>query len=163
MACICGLKPSTEECCGRFLKGEARPETAEALMRSRYTAYVNADIDYIMGTHDPTTVHTQERSYAEKWAKEAAWDGLEIVSTEKGGLTDTEGVVEFKARYRINNQPAVHHERSSFRKDGDTWYYVDGDLVKTQTVRREHPKVGRNDPCPCGSGAKYKKCCGKAA
>lgn len=161
MACICGLEPSTDECCGRFLKGEGRPETAEALMRSRYVAYVNEDIDYIMNSHDPKTVHTQERSYAAKWANEATWDGLEIVATENGGLTDVEGVVEFKARYRIDNQPAIHHERSIFRKDGDIWYYVDGELVKPQTVRREQPKVGRNDPCSCGSGVKYKKCCGK--
>jgi SEC-C motif domain protein len=163
MACNCGLGPSLDECCGRFLKGDAKPETAEALMRSRYTAYALEDIDYIFNTHDPTTVHTQDRTYAAKWAKDASWDGLEIVATEKGGVADTEGVVEFKARYRIGNQPALHHERSTFRKDGDQWYYIDGEMVKPKTMVREQPKVGRNDPCLCGSGNKYKKCCGKAS
>ena len=163
MACECGLGPSTDECCGRFLSGEAHPETAEALMRSRYTAYTKQNIDYVFGTHDPQTASNQDKTYAEKWARDAKWDGLEIVSTEKGGPEDTEGVVEFKAKYRIDHQPAVHHERSRFRKEDGRWYYVDGELVKAQTMKREQPKVGRNDPCPCGSGSKYKKCCGAAA
>lgn len=160
MPCECGLGPTTETCCGRFLSGEAKPETAEMLMRSRYTAYAHQDIDYVMKTHDPDTLKKEGRAYAAKWARDATFEGLEIVATENGGVDDTEGMVEFKARYRIDNQAAVHHERSKFRKDGDQWYYVDGDLVKTKTVKREQPKVGRNESCPCGSGAKYKKCCG---
>jgi SEC-C motif-containing protein len=162
MACECGLGPSTEECCGRFLSGEAHPETAEQLMRSRYAAYARNNIDYVFETHDPKTVTSQDKTYAEKWARDAEWDGLEIVSTEKGGREDDEGVVEFKARYSMNRQPALHHERSTFRKEDGRWYYVNGEMVKTGTVRREQPKVGRNDPCLCGSGKKYKKCCGAA-
>lgn len=162
MSCECGLGPTTEGCCGRFLSGEGKPQTAEELMRSRYTAYVRSDVDYIMKTHDPSTVHTQDRNSVAKWARESSWDGLEIVACENGTATDTEGVVEFRARYHIGNQAAVHHERSTFRKDDDQWYYVDGELIKAKTVVREQPKIGRNEPCPCGSGTKYKKCCGAA-
>src|SRR5205814_1717893 len=98
MPCECGLGPSTEECCGRFLSDEAKPETAEALMRSRYTAYARQDIDYVIRTHDPKTVKDTDKSYAAKWAKDATWDDLEIVETDQGGPEDEEGVVEFKAR-----------------------------------------------------------------
>lgn len=162
MACECGLGPSTEECCGRFLSGETKPETAEQLMRSRYSAYVRQNIDYIMSTHDPETAETQERSNVAKWARDARWDGLEIVETEAGSAEDETGVVEFKARYRIDNYPVVHHERSNFRKIDGAWHYVDGEMIKVKTVVREQPKIGRNDPCPCGSEKKYKKCCGAA-
>jgi SEC-C motif-containing protein len=55
----------------------------------------------------------------------------------------------------------AHTERSRFVKESDRWYYVDGLLPTPVTYRREEEKVGRNDPCPCGSGKKYKKCCGK--
>ena len=48
-----------------------------------------------------------------------------------------------------------------FRKEGDEWFYVEGNVYAKQPVRRETPKIGRNDPCPCGSGKKYKKCCCK--
>ena len=54
----------------------------------------------------------------------------------------------------------VHHELAEFRKSGDTWYFFDGKMVGPGQFTRETPKVGRNDPCPCGSGRKFKKCCG---
>ena len=81
-----------------------------------------------------------------------------ILKTEKGQETDTEGTVEFIANYILEGKEQRHHELSEFRKDKDFWYFVDGKTIQS-TVRRTEPKIGRNDPCPCGSGKKFKKCC----
>ncbi len=130
-------------------------------MRSRYTAYAIQNIDYLAATHDPETIENMDREDTEKWAQEAEWEGLEIIETEAGGPEDDEGVVEFVARYSSQGQSVAHHERSTFRRIDGKWFYVDGEMVKPKPVRRETPKVGRNEPCPCGSGKKYKKCCGR--
>ena len=71
------------------------------------------------------------------------------------------GKVEFRATYRRDGERMVHHEIAEFRKAGDIWYFTDGKLVGPGQYTRETPKVGRNEPCPCGSGKKYKKCCGR--
>jgi len=68
--------------------------------------------------------------------------------------------VEFEASYEMDRLKDLHHERARFKKNGDKWFYLDGSIVP-KTVVRTGPKVGRNDPCPCGSGKKYKHCCGK--
>jgi SEC-C motif-containing protein len=70
-------------------------------------------------------------------------------------------VVEFRAMYTANGEFCNHHEVSRFVKEPDGWKFADGELVGETPIVREEPKVGRNDPCPCGSGKKYKKCCGK--
>jgi len=130
-------------------------------MRSRYTAYATEQIDYILSSHDPDTVKDVDRKSSEEWAKEADWQGLEVLATEAGGPEDDNGMVEFVARYRIGDNEYAHHERATFRRVDGEWKFVDGEMVKAKPVVRETPKVGRNEPCPCGSGKKYKKCCGK--
>lgn len=163
--CPCGLNKSYPECCGLFISGKELPPTAEALMRSRYSAYVKHEIDYIESTHVKDSGEEFDRAAAKTWSEQTDWQGLEIRSTEAGGADDAEGTVEFIARFRtkIPNQPEqdlAHHEVSLFRKDGNgRWLYVDGKIIRTP-VKRASPKVGRNDPCGCGSGKKNKKCCG---
>jgi len=130
-------------------------------MRSRYTAFTLADIEYIERTTDPAQRSTFDRDGTTEWAKGAEWLGLEIVSTEAGGEKETKGEVEFIARYRFDGTEQNHHERSEFKKRDGQWYFVDGKLV--QQPYRATEKTGRNDPCTCGSGKKYKKCCGKDA
>ena len=160
MPCVCGLEPSTEECCGRYIHNGASPPTAEALMRSRYTAYVLEEIDYILKTHDPSTVAEVDRDGARAWSKEADWRGLEVHHAE-GGEKDDQGVVEFTAHYEIEGRLVRHRERALFKRLRGRWFYHDGQMVKPKPMVRDNPKVGRNDPCPCGSGKKYKKCCGR--
>jgi len=143
-----------------YIEGKALPATAAELMASRYVAYSLRDIDYLIDSHDPKTRSRIDRKETERWAREAEWLSLEIVRTERGGPEDERGEVEFVARYRQNGVEHVHHERSDFRRDDGRWYFVDGRRVAEAPVRRTSPKVGRNDPCPCGSGKKYKKCCG---
>jgi SEC-C motif-containing protein len=82
-----------------------------------------------------------------------------IVSTDKGGSEDSEGTVEFIATYVLDGLRDSHHEISHFVKTDGVWLYESGEMIP-ETVVREGPKVGRNDPCPCGSGKKYKKCHG---
>jgi len=159
MGCPCG-GASFETCCGPYLKGERPAPTAEALMRSRYTAYTVQEIDYVLGTHDPASRDEVDREGAATWAREADWQGLEIVATEAGGEADDAGVVEFIARYAAKGAAVAHHERSTFKRIDGRWYERDRAMVRPKPVVREGAKVGRNDPCPCGSGKKYKKCHG---
>ena len=161
--CPCGTGRTTSDCCGRYITGEAPAPTAEALMRSRYSAYVLGEIDWIVKSHDPAGADEVDRKSTEKWSREAKWNGLEIRSKVKGEPADEVGEVEFVAKYEVEGQSVAHHERARFRRQDSTWYYVDGDMVKPRPVVREAPKVGRNDPCPCGSGQKFKKCHGAAA
>ena len=128
-------------------------------MRSRYTAYARGAIDYLMATHAGS--NAAERAAIEKWSKESRWQSLEILHTERGGAGDEDGVVEFIARGLSGGKPFAHHERSRFRRTDGRWLYVDGDRPKPAPARRE-ATPGRNDPCPCGSGKKYKKCHGAA-
>jgi len=132
-------------------------------MRSRYTAYVLGEIDYILGSLHPEHNQDVDRNATETWSKQADWKSLEIVATEAGGPSDDKGTVEFKAHFELNGVAQVHHERATFARHNGRWYYVDGDVIGAKPVVREGPRIGRNDPCHCGSGKKFKKCHGKAA
>lgn len=156
MSCVCGNPGTTEECCGALISGARTARTAEELMRSRYAAYVQGAIDYLVETHDPDSRSSFDEGSARRWSAQARWQGLSVVAVEGGGPADTTGVVEFIARYAQDGHPQAHHERSRFRKLGDCWYYMDG---AAPPVTRQQ-RVGRNERCPCGSGRKYKRCCG---
>ena len=162
MDCPCGSGSPYADCCEPFHKGTAAPPTAVALMRSRYSAYVQGEIDYIIGTHSPAGSEGVDREATEQWANESEWLGLDIVDTAAGGPDDDKGIVEFIARFRVGDAEHAHHERSEFVKLDGRWLYDHGHMVKAKPVTREAPKVGRNEPCPCGSGTKYKKCHGAA-
>jgi SEC-C motif-containing protein len=158
--CPCGSKISYEECCRPLIKGEQSAKTAEQLMRSHYSAYVRKEMEYIL-----TSLHPDHRAdYDEKssraWAERAEWHGFEILDTAGGGLEDREGQVEFVVSYTENGIKQEHHELSTFQKVGGTWYFATGkNMLPPRPVVRATPKAGRNDPCPCGSGKKFKKCC----
>ncbi|MGD2117775.1 MAG: YchJ family protein [Chromatiales bacterium] len=158
--CPCGSGREFADCCEPFILGNSLPETAEQLMRSRYSAYASEQVEYLHDSLHPQHREDHDINAARKWAKESDWLGLEIVATEQGGADDATGVVEFRASYRDKGVTRQVHEISRFEKVDGRWYYVDGDMPKPETVRHE-AKVGRNDPCPCGSGKKYKKCCGR--
>lgn len=157
--CPCRSGREFDACCGPYLAGQPAP-TPEALMRSRYSAFATGNIDYLEESLLPETRDDFEKEQARSWAENSEWTGLEIRRTENGRPEDEHGLVEFVAHYRMNGKDQVHHETSSFTKRDGRWYYVDGIMG---TLPRTSPKVGRNDPCPCGSGKKYKKCCGAAA
>jgi SEC-C motif-containing protein len=127
-------------------------------MRSRYSAFVVGNIDYIMDTHVASGRHELDRDSTTSWSKNSEWQGLDVLEVHAGGESDDEGTVEFIARYRLQEEDQVHHELAVFRKTEGRWFFVDGKPPALEPIRREAPKIGRNDPCHCGSGKKYKKC-----
>lgn len=155
--CPCGSATEFLNCCGRYLNLSEAAPTAEALMRSRYVAFTLNDLDYISRTWHPDTRPGKEDEPSEQ----LEWIKLEVQATSAGGKDDIEGGVEFVAHYRANGIEGHMQEKSRFIKENGLWYYVDGDCVDLSTMQTQMAKVGRNDLCPCGSGKKYKKCCGK--
>ncbi|HEY5935610.1 MAG TPA: YchJ family protein [Kofleriaceae bacterium] len=155
--CPCGSGAPEAACCGPIIAGTPAP-TAQALMRSRYTAYVRGSMDHILGSHDPATREQVDIQDAARWSAETQWQGLEILATERGLAGDTDGVVEFVVRGVTRGVPFAQRERSRFRRDGDRWYYVDGKMINEPIRKAATP--GRNDPCHCGSGMKFKRCHG---
>ncbi len=157
--CPCGSGLIYAECCEPVISGSAPARTALALMRSRYSAYVKGAFDHLVAS----CVGGEEgvdREATKRWALESEWLGLEIVSTDKGGPDDDKGSVEFIATYIQGGLKDRHHERAGFVKKDGAWLYEEGEVVP-ETITRAAPKVGRNDPCPCGSGKKYKACHGR--
>jgi len=120
-------------------------------MRSRYTAYVKADAAYLLRTWRADT-----RPSAIDAATIPDWRGLEILRTEQGREEDSEGLVEFRATAQSAHGVVCLREVSRFVREAGQWLYVDGDLLDDGLAA----KVGRNSLCPCGSGKKFKKCCG---
>ena len=159
--CPCGSIKGYENCCGPLINGEKNAETAEALMRSRYTAYTRAEIEYLLNTLHPSKKDAYDSESLRKWSEESDWHGLEIIETEKGGEEDDTGTVEFIARYTEKGKSSEHHEIADFQKQDGKWFFYDGKAPRPTTFVRKTPKTGRNDPCPCKSGKKYKKCCGR--
>lgn len=156
--CPCGSGRAYAECCEPFLDGRAEPPTAEALMRSRYAAYAVGNLDHLERTQ---VGGDWDRAAAEAWASGSEWLGLDVHATEAGGPEDAEGVVEFSARFALSGTPQEHREIARFGRRQGRWTYLEGKVSAGRPVVRESPKIGRNDPCPCGSGKKFKKCCGR--
>jgi SEC-C motif domain protein len=149
-ACPCG-SPEVESCCGPIVAGTQPALTAEALMRSRYTAFTRGDVAYLRRTQrSPTRDQSWEET--ERWAKSVAWLSLQIAAKEAGGPGEANGVVEFIARYLEAGAVHALHERSTFSRVDGRWRYDTGKPEVTVT------KVERNVPCPCGSGRKFKSC-----
>lgn len=157
-ACPCQSQRAFEECCSPFIEGTRAPARAEELMRARYSAYATGAIDFILATHDPETREGTDREALEEWSRESEWLGLEVLHTEQGEAEQKTGLVEFKAHFTQAGQKHTHHERASFKKRDGHWFFHDGKVL-IEPTKRAAEKVGRNDPCPCGSGKKYKKCC----
>ena len=135
MTCPCGSGGPEARCCGPFLAGAPAP-TPEALMRSRYTAYARKAVDYVVATQQGA-----DRAAIARWAAEATFEGL-AVQRASGD------VVEFVAVGTARGAPFVLHERSRFARVYGRWLYLAGDELE----------VPRNEPCPCGSGKKLKRC-----
>ena len=147
-ACPCQSSKSYKDCCGRFHTHAQFPETAEQLMRSRYTAYVLKNVPYIVDTTVPSQQALLNVQAIQAWAEETQWLGLQILNTES--LTKTQSAVEFNAVFQGEEGEQTHHERSIFVKIDDRWYFV-GPTVPLPTMKQ---------PCVCGSGKKFKHCCG---
>ncbi len=160
--CPCGSSLAVNECCLPLIKGDRPADTAEQVMRARYSAYVLAEVGYLLSSLHPDHRSDFDEKSTRTWAEASEWHGLEIIKTEGGGPEDNVGRVEFVASYTENGIKKNHHEVATFTKKDGAWYFMNGEIVPVKPVVRSTPKTGRNDPCPCGSGKKFKKCCGSS-
>jgi len=158
--CPCGTGIIFENCCQPLILGLEKARTAQRLLRSRYTAFVAGEVDYIHKTHHPEKISDIDKEAVKDWAENSHWHGLEVVNIERGQEKDDEGVIQFIAKYTQEGKTYNHDEISVFKKLDGEWYFYD--VQKNQPIKKDN-KVGRNDPCFCGSGIKFKKCHGKAA
>jgi SEC-C motif domain protein len=134
--CPCGSAVHFLQCCEPYLTGAASAPTAEALMRSRYTAYSKGYVDYLIATLHPKSRQKNERLTLLESIQNTQWIGLTIIKTQKGQAQDKRGVVEFVALYQPAQKGLLKpskvnqlHERSRFVKENGQWFYVDGDIL----------------------------------
>jgi SEC-C motif-containing protein len=149
--CPCGSGVEALTCCEVIISGGTRARTAVELMRARYTAFVTGRMNGAF-VRDTTARETRSTD-AGAASPQIGGLGLEVRSVTAGGQQDQTGTVEFVARLLVQGRNETHHEISRFRREAGQWVYVDGRFPATA-------KTGRNDPCPCGSGKKFKQCCG---
>ncbi|MDX2093471.1 MAG: YchJ family metal-binding protein [Kofleriaceae bacterium] len=136
MHCACGSGVPEAVCCARWIATGAAP-TAQALMRSRYTAYVRGEVAYLVATQDESTRANVDVAAVEQWSRETEWRGLEILEVVRGEEDDDEGIVEFIARGVTRGRPFAQRERSRFRRVDGRWYYIDG-VVTTSPKRAKN-------------------------
>jgi SEC-C motif domain protein len=135
--CLCDSAIHTTHCCKLYLSGKAIAPTAEALMRSRYTAYSQGNVDYLIATLHSKSRQPADRSILLQSVQTMRWMGLRIVRTQRGQAQDKRGTVEFVALYQpvpmndLQNMGVTNqlHERSHFIKESGKWFYVDGDIL----------------------------------
>lgn len=143
--CPCGSGQSYQYCCRRYHQhGEPAP-TPEALMRSRYSAFVLKLANYLLATWHPDT-----RPATLQLDDSPDWTGLQVLSS---GEQEDRGQVHFRAVYRLPGGFGYLEEASDFVREDGHWFYLSGQ------TREGHLDPGRNEPCPCGSGRKFKACC----
>ncbi len=130
--CPCGSSKNYNDCCEPAIEGIKPAQTAEQLMRSRYTAFAVGMSDYLFNTTHPD--HRQELSIEllNEQISMTTWNSLEIVDTEQGQEGDKEGQVSFIASFSSEEGDAQLHETSRFIRDNDHWYYVDGEIKLVQ-------------------------------
>lgn len=152
--CPCGSKKDFSLCCQPLLTGERTAETPEQLMRSRFTAFYRGDAwDYVLKTWHPDTRPSVTAAELAEESRLAKWERLEIRDTKMDG---DKGEVTFCAWYRDQTGLHPHIERSQFVRYNGEWVYTTGEFLPYSRTAKIKP----NDPCPCGSGKKYKRCCG---
>ena len=127
-------------------------------MRARYSAFVTGAIDFIVESTHSRTRKEVDIDFVREWSQTSEWRGLQIFETKQ--VNDDKTFVSFEAQFTQNGKEQTHREKSLFERENGEWRFVTGDELKNPTVRYETPRPGRNDPCPCGSGKKYKKCHG---
>lgn len=142
--CPCGSGNPYRHCCEPLHHGEAA-QSAEALMRSRYSAFVLLLNDYLLNSWHPLT-----RPNHIELDNQTQWKRLEIIESNNNSK---EGLVHFKAYYQEQDQWLLLEETSKFLFENNHWFYHSGDY-QPQSLN-----PNRNDSCPCGSGKKFKKCC----
>ncbi len=166
--CPCDSGTTMTNCCGPYVNGTELAPTAEALMRSRFSAYALGKVDYLLETLHKSKRQRGEKLQLRRSLEQTRWVHLQVLETVAGQVGDERGEVEFVAVYGLANpvsgmagllgqkaepQLGQMHERSRFVFEAGRWFYVDGDQLPDYQPQRKQP-------CWCGSGKKFKQCHG---
>ena len=161
--CPCGSGNELTACCLPLIQGKRAALTAKELLQARYTAFTKGEVNFILTSHHSKTRKDVKEEEIADWSKNSEWLGLKIVQEEGGKEGDQTGTLVFSAHYRADGKTHDHWEKSFFEKENGEWRFLDAQGIQVGPIRRSEPKLGRNDPCLCGSGKKYKKCCAERA
>jgi SEC-C motif-containing protein len=153
--CPCGSGKLFEACCEPIHLGRKAPATAEELMRARFTAHVVHNFKFLHDTHRPTA---GKPYVAEEGEPAVTWTRLEVHQHEVMPDNPDKAYVDFSAYGTEDGVEKVLHEKGEFLRIDGKWLY-NREARLGPAPYKAAPKVGRNDPCPCGSGKKYKQCC----
>ncbi|WP_114765322.1 YchJ family protein [Vibrio rhodolitus] len=160
--CPCGSASAYHDCCQPIHHDHANAITPEQLMRARYSAHVLGLVDFVVATYHPSCDAEQQREEIAD-SVNSDWSHLEVTESDYSPDND-EGFVTFKAYFNEEQKQYCLEERSRFIREQGLWFYIDGEFLPAIDERLSQPvqslKIGRNDPCICGSGKKFKKCCG---
>ncbi|MCV6588983.1 MAG: YchJ family metal-binding protein [Marinobacterium sp.] len=133
--CPCGSSKPFSFCCEPAVEGYKPASTAEALMRSRYTAFALGQVDYLINTTAERYRNPDDAVILSEQIQATTWTGLEIIMTEQGKAEDETGIVEFIASFEAAGEAAQLHEKSNFRRENGHWVYVDGEVeIRPQTA-----------------------------
>jgi SEC-C motif-containing protein len=154
--CPCGTGKKFGECCLPILKKQKPAADAEQLMRSRFSAHVAHDFEHLHRTHLESS---KEPFEPDPQAGGTNWTRLKILSHEKSPKPGF-STVDFIAYFQDGEEEKSLHEKAEFQNIEGTWYYIRALREGPAPIKKTQASVGRNDPCPCGSGKKYKKCHG---
>ena len=143
--CPCRSGLAYSDCCAPLIEQGVPAETAEQLMRSRFTAYVLNHPEYLFETWHANT----RPELSELTDSPVSWSYLKVITANEA---EDRAEVEFLARGHADDQEVTLHERSRFIREDGQWHYLDGEIFTPPS---------KNGPCPCGSGKKFKRCCGK--
>ena len=133
--CPCESGKHYNDCCGAIISNQRKANTAEELMRARYTAFTSANVDFLLRTHQKKSRPNKQKNKIKRWANSVEWIGLAISKTIGGMEYDNDGYVEFRAIFIENNQYEHIHENSYFLKEDDEWFYAGGtnlDLLREE-------------------------------
>ncbi|ANF82793.1 preprotein translocase subunit SecA [Acinetobacter sp. NCu2D-2] len=147
-ACPCG-RGLYQQCCQPLHLGVVTAQTAEQLMRSRYSAFAKHETDYIQKTTALGQQQALDMPAIREWSVSNQWLKLEIVQVNEK-LDKNHALVEFKAHFNDGQQVHIHHEASHFVKHDGIWYFLDPTTEQKLTMKQ---------PCVCGSDKKFKQCC----
>lgn len=150
--CYCGKTLKFEQCCKPIIAGEKSADTAEQLMRSRYSAYCVKECGYIHNTYTNELKAANSEHEISVFAELAVFIGLTVYQHQHDEESAT---VHFKAEYLCDGFLCQLEEISDFIIEAGQWRYNNGTIIPHPEV-----KLGRNDVCPCGSNKKFKKCHG---
>ncbi len=153
--CPCGSGKNFGDCCEQVLSGRRIATNAEELMRARFTAHVIHDFRFLHESYRPTA---GKPYVADDGEPRMRWTKL-VVHAHETGSDPYKAFVDFSAYGTEEEVEKVLHEKAEFLRVDGTWLYNREARLGPAPYKATSPKVGRNEPCPCGSGKKFKQCC----